>query len=195
MDQSYSGRTVTFRIGNLLANETATWQQGETIELILTAFSASSKYDQAPLGDLAKEYSQSVTGAPLASPARIPVPPTVFQGTVTIDSIPAPAGTIVTGWMEGLEVGRTSIIPRPATPSSVSGASIVFGPLGSNLRRVWRYDAPTRLWSFYDPRSGYAATNTLTEVSSGDIVWIDVSADIEFQGMTLYRDWNLIALP
>ena len=195
LDQSYSGRTITFRIGNLFANQTATWQQGETTELNLTASGASSKLNQAPLGDLTKEYSMSRTGALLASPERQPVPPTVFQGTVTLDAIPAPAETIVTAWIDGLEVGRTSVIPEPATPSSLSGAGVVFGPLGSDLRNVWRYDSSTKLWSFYDPRSGFAATNTLTEVASGDIVWIDVSTDIEFQGMTLYQGRNLIALP
>lgn len=195
LDQSYSSRTITFRIGSLLANETATWQEGETIELNLTALSTSGKHGQVPLRGLAKAYSQSATGALLASPARQPVPPTVLQGTVTVDDIPALAGTIVTAWMDDLEVGSTSVIPRPATPSSLSEAGVAFGPLGNNLRRVWRYDAPTRLWSFYDPRSGFAATNTLMEVASGDIVWIEVSADIEFQGMTLYLGWNLIALP
>ena len=69
LDQSYSSRTITFRIGNLLANETATWQEGETIELNLTALSTSGKHGQVPLRSLAKAYSQSATGALLASPA------------------------------------------------------------------------------------------------------------------------------
>ena len=63
------------------------------------------------------------------------------------------------------------------------------------LRRVWSYDAPSRFWNFYDPRTGFATTNTLTEVQNGEIVWIDVSEDVEFRGISLYEGWNLVVLP
>ena len=86
--------------------------------------------------------------------------------------------------------------PRPATPDSFSGASAyIIRPLGSISRRGWSYDAPIRSWLFYDPRTGFAAPNTLSEVQSGGIVWIDVSEDVEFKSLSLFQGWNLVPLP
>ena len=75
----------------------------------------------------------------------------------------------------------------------------VFEPLSTAgvLTVVWHFDNTTKDWSFYDPRPEVAAAVDLTEVTSGDNVWIQVMADIEFQGETLTAlmgGWNNITL-
>jgi len=62
------------------------------------------------------------------------------------------------------------------------------------LVRVWRFDAEAQEWSFYDPRAAFSAANTYTDTASGDVIWVNVSAQTEFQGKTLYVGWNPIAL-
>ena len=69
----------------------------------------------------------------------------------------------------------------------------VFAGLGDNLQVVWQYDNATSMWASYDPAAP-AELNDLDEVTSGDIVWIEVTEDQEFQGKQLYAGWNLITL-
>lgn len=58
---------------------------------------------------------------------------------------------------------------------------------------VWRYDDATRTWSLYSPTAP-AELNDLLYVSTGDIVWIEVTEDTVFQGTTLLKGWNLLSL-
>ena len=84
-----------------------------------------------------------------------------------------------------------------ATPVSTTKYSAdVFEPLATAgvLTVVWHFDNDTKDWSFYDPRPEVAAAVDLTMVSSGDNVWIQVTADMEFQGETLTTGWNNITL-
>ena len=62
------------------------------------------------------------------------------------------------------------------------------------LVRVWRFNNADQTWAFYDPRPAFASGNTLTDASSGDIVWVNVSFQQEFQSQTLFPGWNLISL-
>ena len=60
---------------------------------------------------------------------------------------------------------------------------------------VWYFDNDTKGWSFYDPRPEVAAAVDLNMVSSGDNVWIQITADQMFQGeMPLTAGWNLHTL-
>ena len=63
-----------------------------------------------------------------------------------------------------------------------------------NLVRVWKFSNADQSWSFYDPRDAFASANTLSDTASGDIVWVNVTAEESFQSGTLYPGWNLIAL-
>ena len=84
-----------------------------------------------------------------------------------------------------------------ATPVVTSKASAdVFEPLvtAGVLTVVWSFDNDTKAWSFYDPRPEVAAAVDLTEVNTGDNVWIQVTADMDFQGETLTAGWNLHTL-
>ena len=62
------------------------------------------------------------------------------------------------------------------------------------LTRVWHLDAATQTWSFFDPATEFADFNTLTEVSSGQIVTIIMGAQDDFQGKTLYVGSNNVAI-
>jgi hypothetical protein len=63
-----------------------------------------------------------------------------------------------------------------------------------NLVRVWRFSNADQSWNFYDPRPAFEAANTLAKSGAGDIVWVNVIAEQDFQGGTLFPGWNLISL-
>jgi hypothetical protein len=42
--------------------------------------------------------------------------------------------------------------------------------------RVFNFNNVTKTWSFYDPRPEFAEANTISELTDGDIYWINVSA-------------------
>ena len=84
-----------------------------------------------------------------------------------------------------------------ATPDPTPNTTeIIFADLiaTDNLVRVWRFNNSDHTWAFYDPRPAFEAVNTLTDASSGDIVWMIVVSEVEFQGQTLFPGWNLILL-
>ena len=99
---------------------------------------------------------------------------------VTVNNVPV---------VEFLEVVATPV-------STTMYAADVFEPLATAgvLTVVWHFDNDTKAWSFYDPRPEVAAAVDLTMVSSGDNVWIQVTADMDFQGETLTTGWNNITL-
>ena len=59
-----------------------------------------------------------------------------------------------------------------------------------SLTRAWYLDRQTQAWSFFDPSPEFAEFNTLSEVSSGQIVTIIMSEQDSFQGETLYPGSN-----
>ena len=79
------------------------------------------------------------------------------------------------------------------TTPIVSTPQEVFGVLGDSLISVWSLDNATKKWSAYFPGAPEGVSD-LTGVSSRDIVWINVSADVMFQGGMLNTGWNLISL-
>ena len=62
------------------------------------------------------------------------------------------------------------------------------------LTRVWNLDRATQAWSFFDPSPEFAEFNTLTEVTSGQIVTIIMNAQDTFQGQTLFEGSNPTAI-
>ena len=79
------------------------------------------------------------------------------------------------------------------TTPIVSTPQEVFGVLGDSLISVWSLDNATKKWSAYFPGAPEGVSD-LTGVASRDIVWINVSADVMFQGGMLTTGWNLISL-
>jgi hypothetical protein len=86
--------------------------------------------------------------------------------------------------------------PAVTTPTT-NATETVFADVianNDNLVRVWKFTNADQSWSFYDPRAAFAAANTYVDASSGDIVWVNVTAQEDFQGQTLFAGWNLITL-
>ena len=86
--------------------------------------------------------------------------------------------------------------------TSVEVADIVTRPTGEvfaslieagQLTVVWRYDNKTGSWASYDPNAP-AELNDLEEVSTANIVWVQVTESVQFQGGSLFAGWNLISL-
>ena len=133
-------------------------------------------------------------------------------GGVDVRPVPAPA-TSIDGDFEStvlvpqLELGNQTVSVRVSQTTITTFLNIgtvavsrdpadVFAGLGDRLARVWYLDRATQEWSFYDPDPDFAAFNTLSEVSSGQVVQIIVTdgGTIEFQDNTLYAGTNPIAL-
>ena len=87
--------------------------------------------------------------------------------------------------------GLTEIIPDIVTrPAGEAFKALVDKGL---LTVVWRYDNATRAWSSYNPTAP-VELNDLTYVATGDIVWLEVTRETQFQDRVLYEGWNLITL-
>ena len=91
------------------------------------------------------------------------------------------------------EVGAVRDAQAPETTAPETLFADVISNNG-NLVRVWRFDNPTQVWSFYDPRPEFEAVNTLATSGAGDIVWLNVTAEQAFQGGTLFPGWNVVSL-
>ena len=71
----------------------------------------------------------------------------------------------------------------------------VFAPLitAGILSVVWHYHNATQTWTSFAPDLP-AELNDLTLLTAGDIVWLKVTSESEFQGQNLREGWNVIAL-
>jgi len=123
--------------------------------------------------------SEVLAGTTDVTPA--PKPSTDANGAATFDiTIP------------GLDVGSQTVkVTSASTAASaaftVGADSTVTGvetavatavePLGDSLVRVFNFNNVTKTWSFYDPRPEFADANTISELTDGDIYWINVSSE------------------
>jgi len=87
-----------------------------------------------------------------------------------------------------------STISAVASASTATADVFADSIAADNLVRVWKFDNSDQSWSFYDPRDAFADANTLANTVTGDIVWVNVTAEETFQGGTLFPGWNLISL-
>ena len=125
----------------------------------------------------------------------VPAPLTERDGSVTFTVTVLAGlstGTHTITIEDGARNSASETFSVTDTPVSNAPAD-VFASLGDNLQVVWQYDNATSMWASYDPAAP-AELNDLDAVSSGDIVWVEVTADQEFQGQQLYAGWNLITL-
>ena len=105
--------------------------------------------------------------------------------------------TVGTGTTAVTATSSFTITATPATPTvTTSATETTFADeiTADNLVRVWWFSNETQGWSFFDPRPAFAMANTYTSASSGEIVWVNVTAETAFQGATLFSGWNLISL-
>ena len=159
-------------------------------------------------------HSMTITGAGFPAYATVG---TMTIGGLDVRPTPAPStdvdgGFTATVMVPGLTAGNHTV---KVTASSVTGsvslkvvattAEVVAASTSTedvfadsiaadNLVRVWKFSNADQSWSFYDPREAFADANTLANTVSGDIVWVNVTAEEAFQSTTLYPGWNLISL-
>jgi hypothetical protein len=120
-----------------------------------------------------------------------------FASTVMVPGLVA--GNHPVSVTAGSVTGSTSIKVVATTAEvvavSTATADVFADSIGAdNLVRVWKFSNADQSWSFYDPREAFADANTLANTVSGDIVWVNVTAEESFQSGTLYPGWNLISL-
>jgi len=90
-----------------------------------------------------------------------------------------------------------TILATVATPTvTTQDTTVVFADdiASDNLVRVWLFSNTTKEWTFFDPRPAFATANSLTSTSSGDIVWVNFTAESTFQGTLYTSGWNQISL-
>jgi len=120
-----------------------------------------------------------------------------FTSTVMVPGLVAGNHTVkatassVTGSVSLKVVATTAAVVAASTATEDVFADSI---AADNLVRVWKFSNADQSWSFYDPREAFAAANTLANTVSGDIVWVNVTAEESFQSGTLYPGWNLISL-
>ena len=192
-----------------------------TITGAITSGGSQVGTHKIPASDIAIDVSEQSTGENVTItgtgfPAYAAVA-TMTIGGLDVRPTPAPSTDVDGGFtstvmVPGLTEGNHTV---KVTASSVTGSislkvlattaeviavstatADVFGDsiAADNLVRVWRFDNASQEWSFYDPRPAFASANTMDDTASGNIVWVNVTAEETFQGGTLYPGWNLISL-
>jgi hypothetical protein len=191
--ESYSGKTVTFKIDGREAAESVMWEQGGVEELNLTASST------AQLGSSHVLVAASRRGGPLAAPLlqAPPLAPHVFVGKAAIDGRFVPQGSSVSAWVDGVQVPGAEATVEASPAASASGVGPVgqaLAAIGGNLVRVWKFDAATQAWTFYDPRARFGSFNSIKELSSGQFYYVVTkngqTADLNGKQRTLYTGWT-----
>jgi hypothetical protein len=132
----------------------------------------------------------------------------VRSGVVTSDTegglttsfiVPGVTGSNIVTVTIGAETVSTSmsVLAASTTVAATTAPAEIFADVianDDNLVRVWRFSNAAQDWEFYDPRAAFASANTLEKSGTGDIVWINVVNEQDFQGSSLYGGWNLISL-
>jgi len=121
-------------------------------------------------------------------------------GATTSFIVPGVTGSNIVTVTIGANTVSTSISVVAATTAAAAATTApvdIFADVianDDNLVRVWRFSNADQSWEFYDPRPAFDSANTLEKSGSGDIVWVNVTAQQAFQSTTLYPGWNLISL-
>ena len=198
--ETYSGKTVTFKIGERDAAESAIWEQGGVDELNLTASSTAMDTSQSfPLRPSAVRMGFHGRGSLLAAPLlqAPPLAPHVFVGTASINGNLVPEGSVISAWVDGDQVPGAEAPVRASPAASSTGGGLVgqaLSVIGDNLVRVWKFDPATQAWTFYDPRALFSSFNSIGEMSPGQFYYL-VTADgqtasLNGQHRTLFGGWN-----
>jgi len=128
-----------------------------------------------------------------------------LETTVTIPLLNVGSYTVVVTNASGFSASATftATAAKVVAASTADDTASIFADVianDDNLVRVWRFSNPDQAWSFYDPRPAFASANTLAKTGSGDIVWVNVTADQTVTALTdtqsgvLSAGWNLISL-
>ena len=168
---------------------------GATIEISGSGFPGFSTATTADIGNL------SVLPAP--------APTTLADGLLSI-SVLVPqldlgvqvvritvGGVTVVATFDIVEPDPTATPSPTATPLPAVDTVTGLEPLADNLVRVWSFDNSTKEWSYYDPRPVFASSNSVTQLKTGKVYWINVKTahTVTLNGTqrTLFEGWNLLA--
>jgi hypothetical protein len=108
-----------------------------------------------------------------------------------------PQGSLISAWIDGIQVPGAEASMEASPAASTGGAGQVGQALeevGGNLVRVWKFDAATQSWTFYDPRARFGSFNSIKELSPGQFYYVVAkegqNAVLNGQLRTLFRGWN-----
>ena len=185
---SGSSKTATHKLpGASISSDLTGQSTGETFVLSGESFPSYVSVTTITIGGIdAKPSPAPATDTNGNFSAAIMVPG-LTTGT---HAISVTAGSVTAS--SSIEV--TSTISAVAAASTATADVFADSIAADNLVRVWKFSNADQSWSFYDPRDAFASANTLSDTASGDIVWVNVTAEESFQSGTLYPGWNLISL-
>ena len=113
----------------------------------------------------------------------IPVPSTDREGNLAIPNLMVPGMQpgiypliveIGTGELRTVAAASFEVLEQGVAIPGDSVAAAV-EPLGDSLVRIFRFDSSTKAWLFYDPRPAFANANTIEELVSGEVYWVNVA--------------------
>ena len=168
---------------------------GAAIEISGSGFPGFSTTTTAYIGNvsvLPAPAPTTLAGGQLSIPVLVPQ---LEVGVQVVRLIAA--GVSVVASFTVVEPGPTATPPPTATLLPSLDSVTVLEPLADNLVRVWSFDNSTKEWSYYDPRSVFASSNTVTQIARGQVYWIKVktaqTATLNGADRILFAGWNLLA--
>jgi hypothetical protein len=187
---SIQGTTTNFAVPNASITITPAEAAPEDVIVIEgTGFSALAAATTLSIG----------SASAMPSPAPIAGRSGDITANVTVPLLNPGSYTVVLTNASGFTATGTfkAVAAKAPTAANTDNTEVVFADVianDDNLVRVWRFSNPDQSWAFYDPRPDFAAANTLAKTGAGDIVWVNVKVEEEFQNATLFTGWNLISL-
>ena len=120
-----------------------------------------------------------------------------FTASVLVPALSTGTQTLLAtagGISANVPITITAAATTPTVTTSATETTFADEITADNLVRVWWFSNENQAWSFFDPRPAFSAANTYGSASTGDIVWVNVTAQTTFQSATLFPGWNLISL-
>ena len=120
-----------------------------------------------------------------------------FSATVLVPALGTGIQTVLVtagGTSSNLPITIVTAAAVPTVTTNATETTFADEITADNLVRVWWFSNADQAWSFFDPRPAFSTANSYTSATTGDIVWVNVTAETTFQGATLFPGWNLIAL-
>jgi len=179
VDHAVPGATITI--------DPSSAKSGETVTLTGTDFPAFASVAQLDIGSIDARPSPAPSTDGDGNFSTTVLVPGLTAGT---QAVIVNIGNISANTSLTVEAASTTTTPTTNATETVFADAIA----ADALVRVWRFNNAGQSWTFYDPRPAFSAANTLTDASSGDIVWVNVSSQQDFQDQTLFEGWNLISL-